>query len=421
VPGRPAGSGEAGQSPISPTTLGEVSTPSHSGAASAIGYLYQSRWPLLELLRRGKPRPDLRISVELFDDVAWDADGTPTEKLQLKHHLRSARSLGDSSIDMWRTLQSWMDQGDPTDPEGPLLLLVTTDVAAVGSAAHALRPETRDAPAALALLEAAATTSDAQATASFRSRFVGLGVAGRSALINRIQVLDGAPPISALDDLVARELLWGAPPGQEKTFLDLVWRWWDQQVLAMLLGESGGVSAQNVHVAIGEIRDGFTSENLPPVVPLTDISKGVQDELAAAMSGRRFVAHLQWIKWGQTNLQKAIVDYYRAVTATTFWMDNNLLGQHELDAFEAALRDEWEREFEFMCEDLPEDADETAKQQAGKGLLRGLLASTAVRVRPHYADAYLGRGTRHALADRNVLGWHPDFAAQVEELLTAGS
>lgn len=363
-------------------------------------------------------RPDLRISVELFDDVAWEAEGSPTEKLQLKHHLRSARSLGDSSVDIWRTLQSWMDQGDPSDPEGPVLILVSTDVAAVGSAAHALRPETRDAPTALQLLETAATSSKAMATASQRETFLSLGAAGRSAMINRMQVLDGAPPVGALDDLVARELLWGAPPGQEKTFVDLVWRWWDQQVLAMLLGESLGVSAQNVHVAIGEIRDGFTSENLPPVVPLTDISKQVRDELTAAMSGRRFVAHLQWIKWGPTNLQKAIVDYYRAVTATTFWMDNNLLGQHELDAFEAALRDEWEREFEFMCEDLPQDADETAKQEAGKALLRGLLASTAIRVRPQYADAYLGRGARHGLADRDIVGWHPDFAAQVEELLT---
>jgi hypothetical protein len=398
-----------------------VSTPSHSGAASAVGYLYQGRWSLLELLQRGRSRPDLRISVELFDDVAWDADGSPTDKLQLKHHLRSARSLGDSSTDIWRTLQSWMDHGDPTDPEGPLLLLVSTDVAAVGSATHSLRPETRDASNALQLLEAAAGTSDSKATAGYRGNFLGLGAAGRSALINRIQVLDGAPHISAVDELVARELLWGAPPGQEKTFLDLVWRWWDQQVLAMLLGESGGVSAQNAHVAIGEIRDGFTSENLPPVVPLTDISREVQDELIASMSGRRFVAHLQWIKWGPTNLQKAIVDYYRAVTATTFWMDNNLLGQHELDAFEAALRDEWEREFEFMCDDLPEDADESAKQEAGKGLLRGLLASTAIRVRPQYADAYLGRGARHGLADRDVLGWHPDFAARVEELLTSGA
>lgn len=391
---------------------------SHSGAASAVGYLYQARWCLLQLLQMGRERPDARISLELFDDVAWDTAATPTEKLQLKHHLRPGRSLTDSSVDIWRTLKSWMDGGDPTDSDGPLLVLVSTDVAAPGSAAHFLRPDTWDPTSARAMLVDAATASTAGATSTARSDFLALGTAGQSALVNRIRVLDGAPGITDVDPLVARELMWAAPHGHEQMFLDLVWRWWDQQGLAMLLGDSSGIGAQNAHVAIAEIRDGFNSDNLPPVIALTEISEQTQADLVNAMSGRRFVAHLQWIDWAPTNLQKAIVDYYRAVTATTFWMDNNLLGQHELDVFEAELHDEWEREFEFMCEDLPGDADESAKQAAGRSLLRGLLASFAVKVRPQYDDAYLGRGTRHSLADRDLLGWHPEFVARVEQLLT---
>ncbi len=50
---------------------------------------------LLELLRGQEDHPDGAISLELHDDVAWEEDGRPVELLQVKHHIRSVRSLGD--------------------------------------------------------------------------------------------------------------------------------------------------------------------------------------------------------------------------------------------------------------------------------------------------------------------------------------
>jgi Cap4 dsDNA endonuclease len=45
----------------------------HSAAASAAGYMYQTNWALVELLRKGQTRPDQAITLELHDDVAWTA------------------------------------------------------------------------------------------------------------------------------------------------------------------------------------------------------------------------------------------------------------------------------------------------------------------------------------------------------------
>jgi hypothetical protein len=50
---------------------------------SALGYLYQSQWPLVDLLRRAFDEPDASVTLELHDDVAWEVDGTPTELLQV--------------------------------------------------------------------------------------------------------------------------------------------------------------------------------------------------------------------------------------------------------------------------------------------------------------------------------------------------
>ncbi len=147
----------------------------HDAASSALGYLYQSQWPLVELLLRGADQPDAAITVELYNDVAWEENGSPTELLQVKHHLNSTRSLGDKDDDIWRTIRSWLDAGPPGNGSGPILTLVTTETAPDGTAAAALRPgPSRNPDVARQRLEAAANESKAEATDDIRKRFIAL-------------------------------------------------------------------------------------------------------------------------------------------------------------------------------------------------------------------------------------------------------
>ncbi|MFK4273386.1 dsDNA nuclease domain-containing protein, partial [Streptomyces milbemycinicus] len=137
----------------------------HEASSSALGYLFQSQWALLELLRGAEERPDGAISVELHDDVAWDEDGKAVDLLQVKHHLKTARTLGDKDDDVWRTIQAWMDTHVPGDAEGPWLTLVTTQKARPGSAMAALRSGGEGPDVALRLLNAAAAESRARDSA----------------------------------------------------------------------------------------------------------------------------------------------------------------------------------------------------------------------------------------------------------------
>ncbi|MFN1190038.1 dsDNA nuclease domain-containing protein [[Kitasatospora] papulosa] len=66
---------------------------SHSAAPNAIGYQHQTWWALVELLQSGAGRPDAALSLELYDDVAWEREGTATELLQVKHHMGQHRTL----------------------------------------------------------------------------------------------------------------------------------------------------------------------------------------------------------------------------------------------------------------------------------------------------------------------------------------
>ena len=87
--------------------MGRTDNP-HGAAASALGYLFQCRYALLEGLRIVPDTPQLLISIEKFDDVAFEANGEPTELIQTKHHIDKAGDLSDGSVDLWKTLAIWL-------------------------------------------------------------------------------------------------------------------------------------------------------------------------------------------------------------------------------------------------------------------------------------------------------------------------
>jgi hypothetical protein len=141
-----------------------MSSSSHGAAASAVGYIYQIRWALLEVLRAAHERPDQAISIEKLEDVAGEQHDSPVRLLQLKHHQVSAGAVGDMDDDVWRTVRVWLDSPLAAGVDPPDLYLVTTQIAADRSALEALRPPDRDP----------AQASRTQGTKSVRHRFLEL-------------------------------------------------------------------------------------------------------------------------------------------------------------------------------------------------------------------------------------------------------
>ncbi|MEN3539652.1 ABC-three component system protein [Microbispora sp. ZYX-F-249] len=387
----------------------------HDASTSAIGYLYQVNWCLLELLRKAPNRPDSAISLELYDDVSWEENGTPQELLQTKHHLKSNIGLSDKDADIWKTIQVWMDVANPKDPYGPQLVLVSTSIAKDGSAAFALRKDSRDTAKALQLLEQAAKTSKSESTQKVRERYLTLTEAERRVFVSRITVVDGEVSAQDLDDELAQLLYYTLPLGHEKLFLAQLWHWWAQVSLDMLNRNRRSVSAREARQFIGDLRSQFNDDNLPTMVEIADVD---EDTVVPIYDSRPFVHQLRWVACNTTNLRKAIVDYHRAITQTTEWLTEDLIGLHELQRFEDNLRDEWSRAWADMREDLGSDADEATKIEVGKKLLRKLRDSTFITVRERYNDQFFSRGKRHELADRGDIGWHPDFQTRLEALLS---
>ena len=384
----------------------------HSAAPAAAGYFYQAQWALLELIRGSRVRPDCRISLELFDDVAWDADGSPVELLQIKHHLVGSRLLGDLDDDVWRTIGAWLDAGPADDPNGPLLTLVTTQTARDGTALGALRPPDPDFRTAQRLLEDAARRSSSVGTAATRRRFLALPETSRRIFMRRLRVLDAAPGFQELDATVKLELRLSLPAGFEDQAIEQAWGWWSRRVLEMLQRIRPSVGATDVHLFLNDMWARYTADNLPTFDELR-----LPDEEVGTFGDRPFVHQLRWVVIPDVILRTAILDYYRAYAHASKWLRDDLLGLDELERFEAALKDEWERAFAWATSELPQAADEATKQRVGRELLERTLAQTMIRVRDRYDEPFFSRGKHHELADAGKIGWHPEFEERLRTLL----
>ncbi|MFD8931690.1 ABC-three component system protein [Streptomyces mirabilis] len=391
-----------------------MASSAHEASASALGYIFQAQLALLELLRGQEDRPDGAISLELHDDVAWEEDGRPVELLQVKHHIRSVRSLGDKDDDVWRTIQSWMDTHAPGDEYGPMLTLVTTQEARPGTAMAALKAPNPAPAQALDLLIAAAQESKAKETKDARAAFLALQPAQRAVFVQRMRVIDGSPSIDDLDAQVRVKLRAALPDGHADSFMRQLWAWWYEQTVDMLQKRHTCVSVTRLMQRISRIRDDYTSDRLPTLVDREDFPREAESELADAC----FVHQLRWVGAGR-QLNKAMVDYYRAYAQTVAWLEDDLVDLDELARFEGNLADEWQREFDWMLDDLDEDATDREQEQAGKALLRKTLDQTRHRIREAYDEAFFSRGKHHELADRGRVGWHPDFEARVKNLIRA--
>jgi hypothetical protein len=116
-------------------------------------------------------------------------------------------------------------------------------------------------------------------------------------------------------------------------------------------------------------------------------------------------------------VQSAIIDYYRAYAQSARWLEDDLIGNDELDKFERRLKDEWEREFDFMVAGLRADADDLTKREAGLRLLHERMNQAQVRLRALYDEPFFSRGIHHALADDGRAGWHREFGQRLEGML----
>ena len=131
-----------------------------------------------------------------------------------------------------------------------------------------------------------------------------------------------------------------------------------------------------------------------------------------------FYEQLKLICLGNSRLQLALRDYYRAFQQRANWVRNDLLYVNELDDYERRLVDEWEHAFSEMQDDLNDYGDEITEDQkikSGKTLFSS-IDKKDIRIRPLCSEAFVMRGSYHILANQLKVGWHEEIDSIKSEI-----
>jgi hypothetical protein len=387
-----------------------------SANASTLGYFYQSRYALFLLLNADI---EAEISIEHFDDIAFEQDGSPIQLLQTKHHVENTGSLTNASTDLWKTLRVWSSAISANQLLATTILtLITTGRAPDETAASKLRPSNRpgrDVPSALKILKKTAQESESKTNKPAYDAFLSLSESQQYAMLNCVQILDSSSNIIDTRDLILKQLRVCTRP----QFLELVYErtegWWFNKVIQHLLDKNlAPISYNELLTKINDIQEEYFNDNLP----IEFLNAIAPDEDALSKEQRIFIQQLRLIMVSEPRIRKAINDYYRAFSQRSKWMREDLLGIGELEKYEEKLIDEWERLHLIMKENLATETDDSKLRNEGRKLFNLIETKKEIPIRPRCTEPYVMRGSYHILANKLKIGWHVHFIDRLNELLS---
>jgi hypothetical protein len=296
----------------------------HEASASATGYLFQCRYALLAGLRAIPDAPELDISIEKLDDVAFESAGEPRQLIQTKHHIGKIGNLTDASVDLWKTLLIWSKRA-ATDVDSLFrvrFVLLTTASAPDGSAASFMRMRDRDEAQADALLVRSAGKSKSHENANAYAAYTSLPNEVRISLLRAVTILDGSPNIIDVREEIVRELYHAAGREQVGHLIERLEGWWFGTVIKALSASGpASIPVLAIDQRVDELREEFRRNALPIDFKTSDPPPAVVAEL----DGRPFVRQLRRIEIGPTRVEYAIRDFYRASEQRSRWAREDLL------------------------------------------------------------------------------------------------
>ncbi|SER90967.1 ABC-three component system protein [Salisediminibacterium halotolerans] len=387
-----------------------------SAHAQALGYLYQVRYALLLLLK--SEDYDSQIYVEKLDDIEFDQDGTSSELIQMKHHSKEG-NLTDSSSDVWKTLRVWSEAilDEHVDPSTTKFSLITNQVASENTASSKLtfNHEFRDVEGAQSILTEIAATSNSDSNKKSYEQFKALSPYQQRALLKNTYVLDCSENIIETEDSILYQLRLTARPEVIKPLFERLEGIWFDKVIKHLKSESMyPLTFREIQDNINDLQEQLQRDNLP--IDFHDLIAPNEEELSS--KERVFVEQLKLVSVGNSRIEKAISDYYKAFQQRSKWVRDELILIDELESYENRLIDEWERKFEIIKEDSGDEESDIAIRKEGRGLFNWVEQENNIQIRPKCDEPYIIRGSYHMLSNQLKVGWHMQFYERLKHLLS---
>jgi len=392
---------------------------SHEAPGQMAGYLYQTLIALIKLL--DDKNQDAKICIEKFDDITFFEKEEPRILIQTKHQINKKGNLTNTSVDLWRTINSWCDTieklGDSF--EETTFIIITTARAKEGSAAYYLKDEFRNPTETLKQLEEVAKSASEATNEKFYKTFLNLDPQKRKKIVSKIKIFDDSIQINGVYDVLKEKLRFGTLPGFEDKVCEKLEGWWIRKVIDCLsIISPVFISQLQLRQKVYDIMSEFKPDSLPiDVDPYKEPSN--EDLSILNVYEKLFIHQLYLINVSEDRLKRAIREYYHAYQQRAKWVREELLFIDELENYETKLVDEWNRLFLIMQEELIDYGDQLTDQEKsikGKALFNQ-IEDLEIYIREQVTQPFIMRGSYHELANKLTVGWHLDFEERLYHLL----
>lgn len=398
-------------------------TDKFSAGEQGLGYIYQIRLALLQLLQYPE---DTAVHLEKDDDLDFIDDKGGKSLASLKHKAINDR-LTDLSTDFWKSVNIWLARykRDGCAKSNLRFFLFTTGLVSSDSFLTRFLPHqpvtTDDIRTLTELADAALATSASKLITPIAEAFNELNSLEKQDFLERILILDSSPRISDIPALIKDKHMRSIRREHRQFVFERLEGWWTDAVIHQLTGANPeGIFGFELSDKLSNIAEEYKTDNLP----ITFRGTAPSEEINTDTDPRLFVAQLREIGITPKRIKNAILDYYRAFSQRSAWARENLLALGEVAEYEDRLVDEWERFKDFAYEKLKNDSPEEALREAGSNLYAwaefeaGNIES--LRIRARVTEPYVLRGSFHILADGSPsprVYWHPKFLDRLSTVL----
>lgn len=388
-----------------------------SAGEQALGYSYQPRLALLQLLKLPE---ETGVLIEKEDDVEFIQHGTKT--LASLKHKASGDRLTNLSKDFWKSVRIWLVRykHDGRSSSSLKFFLFTTAIVGERSFLSGFIATTRmDAATLRSEADQVLAKTKSDVITSIKQDFDELTLTEKENFLARIEILDNSPRIDNVPSIIIDQHLRTVRREFRGAVYERLEGWWiDQTIRMMSGGRTSEIRGFEISDKLSAVSDQFKTDNLP----IDFAGKYPHGDIDADADPRMFVAQLRMLNISSSRIESAILDYYRAFEQRSAWARENVLLEGEVEEYEDKLTEEWKRYRDVVFELIDDKSAEETMQTAGRELYKWAELNTHhLRIRERVTEPYVVRGNFHILANnqpRPRVFWHPRFLERLENILS---
>jgi hypothetical protein len=390
-----------------------------SAGEQALGYLYQVRFALLQMVRLPE---DAACFIERDDDLDFTDPVEGQLLASLKHKARGDR-LTDLCPDFWKSVRIWLtryQEGKQTDVL-PTFFLFTTGTVAEGSFLENFLPGNIKPDDIAAKADAILGTTTSKTILKAKDLFNELDDEEKNDFLSRISIFDNQIRIENIPAAIM-DRMRTVPTKSRSGVYQRLEGWWVDVAIKIMTGDRlEPAYGWEVSEMLATIADQFKTDNLP----IDFIGKEPPEGVNPEADDRMFVLQLRALGLKTERIRRAILDYYRAFEQRASWAREHLTINGEAELYDDRLVDEWDRYRAIICENLDESSSDEILITTGRNLLNWVESndSPRFRIRRDVSEAYVMIGSYHMLANEAPMPrvyWHPQFMQRLQEIVTPG-